>query len=201
MSHRRISKKRVTMAGGAVVALAIAGVTLQNANASEEKPQFELKTLSATAAGTLASTLNGNLGESAAGWYYEAGTKALVMNVVDESAAETVRQAGGKARVVQNSTAELKSARQTLTSRATIPGTSWAVDPVTNKVVVTADRTVTGDAWDTLSGVVDGLGGKAELKKSAGSSRPSSPAVTRSWAATRAARWASTWSRTAHRTS
>ncbi|AXG77097.1 S1 family peptidase [Streptomyces paludis] len=168
MSHRRISKKRVTMAGGAVVALAIAGVTLQNANASEDKPQSELKTLTATGAGALAATLNGNLGESAAGWYYEAASKSLVMNVVDEQAAAAVRQAGGKARIVQNTTAQLTAARQTLTDRATIPGTSWTTDPVTNKVVVTADRTVTGDAWEKLSAVVNTLAGKAELKKTAG---------------------------------
>ncbi|WP_030354944.1 alpha-lytic protease prodomain-containing protein [Streptomyces scopuliridis] len=172
MNHRRISKKRVTMAGGAVVALVVAGVTFQTANASESTPQFTVKSLTATAAGTLASTLDDSLGAGAAGAYYDAGSKALVVNVVNEQAAETVRQAGGKARLVQNSLAELKSARQTLTDRATIPGTSWAVDPVTNKVVVTADRTVTGASWDTLSGVVKALGDKAELKKTAGEFKP-----------------------------
>ncbi|MEU2157946.1 S1 family peptidase [Streptomyces sp. NPDC019396] len=168
MKHRRISRKRATIAGGAVVALAAAGVTFQTANASEEAPKPTLKTLTATAAGNLASTLVKDLGGDAAGAYYDAEAKALVMNVVDEEAAEAVREAGGKARVVQNTLAELKSARKTLTDRATIPGTSWATDPVTNKVVVTADRTVKGDAWTKLQAVVEGLGGKAELKKSAG---------------------------------
>lgn len=193
MKHRNISRKRAAIAGGAVIALVGAGATFQSANASEEKPQFAVKSLTATAAGKLASTLGGDAANS----YYEAKSKALVVNVVSQQAAETVRQAGGKARLVQNSLTELKSARQTLTTKATIPGTSWAVDPVTNKVVVTADRTVKGDALKKLTGVVDGLGSKAELKKSAGSSSPSSPAVTPSWAAARAARSASTWSRTA----
>ncbi|MEV0034722.1 S1 family peptidase [Streptomyces sp. NPDC050804] len=172
MNHRRISRKRATMAGGAVIALAVAGFTFQTANASEETPRFSVKTLTATAAGNLASALGEDLGGAAAGSYYDARSGALVMNVVDERAAETVRQAGGRARLVQNSLAELKSARQTLVDRAAVPGTSWAVDPVTNKVVVTADRTVTGEAWDKLSGVVEGLGGTAELRKTAGEFKP-----------------------------
>ncbi|MFJ5224812.1 S1 family peptidase [Streptomyces sp. NPDC088400] len=172
MKHRNISRKRAAIAGGAVIALVGAGATFQSANASEEKPQFAVKSLTATAAGKLASTLGGDLGGDAAGSYYEAKSKALVVNVVSQQAAETVRQAGGKARLVQNSLTELKGARQTLTTKATIPGTSWAVDPVTNKVVVTADRTVKGDALKKLTGVVDGLGSKAELKKSAGEFKP-----------------------------
>ncbi|WP_338675657.1 S1 family peptidase [Streptomyces sp. SCSIO 30461] len=168
MKHRRISRKRATMAGGAVVALVVAGITFQTANASEEAPKPTFKTLSVTAAGNLASTLVEDLGGDTAGAYYDAEAKALVMNVVDEEAAEAVRKAGGKARIVQNTLAELKSARKTLTDRATIAGTSWATDPVTNKVVVTADRTVEGDEWAKLQAVVKSLGGKVELRKSAG---------------------------------
>ncbi|MFF8436747.1 S1 family peptidase [Streptomyces bacillaris] len=172
LKHRRISRKRATVAGSAVVALVVAGFTFQSANASDDVPQFTVKTLSADAAGKLATTLDRDLGADAAGSYYDSTAKALVVNVVDEAAAEQVRQAGGKARVVENSLAELKSARQTLTDKATIPGTSWAVDPVSNKVLVTADRTVDGAAWKKLSAVVEGLGGKAELKKTEGEFKP-----------------------------
>ncbi|MFD5682519.1 S1 family peptidase [Streptomyces bacillaris] len=172
LKHRRISRKRATVAGSAVVALVVAGFTFQSANASDDVPQFTVKTLSADAAGKLATTLDRDLGADAAGSYYDSTTKALVVNVVDEAAAEQVRQAGGKARIVENSLAELKSARQTLTDKATIPGTSWAVDPVSNKVLVTADRTVDGAAWQKLSAVVEGLGGKAELKKTEGEFKP-----------------------------
>ncbi|MGW0937182.1 S1 family peptidase [Streptomyces sp. NPDC002666] len=172
MKHRRMSRKRAVLAGSAVVALVAAGVTFQSANASDDVPQFTARTLDAVAAGKLATGLGKDLGTDAAGAYYDASSKHLVMNVVDEAAAEQVRQAGGRARVVQNSLAELKSARQTLTGKATIPGTSWAVDPVSNKVVVTADRTVKGDAWQKLSSVVEELGGRAELKRSAGEFKP-----------------------------
>lgn len=160
------------LAGSAVVALVAAGMTFQSANANDDVPQFTARTLDAVAAGKLATGLGRDLGTDAAGAYYDATARNLVVNVVDEAAAERVRQAGGRARVVQNSLAELKSARQTLTGKATIPGTSWAVDPVTNKVVVTADRTVQGDAWQKLSSVVEELGGKAALKRSAGEFKP-----------------------------
>ncbi|MFJ8751273.1 S1 family peptidase [Streptomyces sp. NPDC102441] len=172
MKHRRISRKRVALAGSAVLAVVAAGVTLQTANASDDVPQFDARTLNAHSAGSLAATLDKALGGDKAGAYYDAKAKNLVVNVIDEAAAEQVRQAGGKARLVQHTLAELTNARQTLSDKATIPGTSWAVDPVSNKVVVTADRTVDGAAWDKLSKVVDGLGTKAELKKSEGEFKP-----------------------------
>ncbi|CAM5688024.1 hypothetical protein SALBM217S_03182 [Streptomyces griseoloalbus] len=57
-------------------------------------------------------------------------------------------------------------------SEATIPGTSWAVDPRTSKILVTADSTVTGDKWDRLESTVESLGsGMATLKKSEGTFR------------------------------
>jgi streptogrisin D len=172
LKHRRIPKRKAAVAGGAVVAIVAAGVTFQSANASDHTPQFDVKALTAPAAGDLAATLRADLGAEEAGAYYDAKAKALIVNVLSEDAAQTVREAGGKARVVENTLVELKSARQTLTDKATIPGTSWATDPVTNKVVVTADRTVEGADWAKLQEVVKGLGAKAELKKTAGEFRP-----------------------------
>ncbi|MFF3289928.1 S1 family peptidase [Streptomyces sp. NPDC003023] len=172
MKHRRIPKRKAAVAGGAIVAVVAAGVTFQSANASDNTAQFEVKALSAPAAGDLAHTLRADLGAAEAGAYYDARTKALIVNVLSEDAAQTVREAGGKARIVENTLVELKSARQTLSDKATIPGTSWATDPVTNKVVVTADRTVEGADWAKLQEVVKGLGDKADLKKTAGEFKP-----------------------------
>ena len=145
-----------------------AGISFQTANASEGSPAPEAKTLSAPAAGKLASTLVGELGGAAAGSYYDAETKALVVNVVGAKAAETVREAGARAKVVTYSLAELKDARGSLTGKASTPGTAVAVDPVSNKVVVTADSTVKGAALDRLTKTVAKLGDKAELKKTSG---------------------------------
>lgn len=201
MKHRRIPKRRAAVAGAGIAALVAAGVTFQTANASEVTKTPAPETLSIAAAGKLASTLGKDLGADAAGTYYDAKTKLLVVNVLDETAAKTVQAAGAQARIVENSLAELTSARTTLKNDATIPGTSWATDPQTNKVVVTADSTVSKAELAKLTEVVEGLGSKAELQRTKGSSSPSSRAATRSPAPAGAARSASTWSRAASRTS
>ncbi|MFJ6700499.1 S1 family peptidase [Streptomyces sp. NPDC091272] len=173
MKHRRIPKRRAAAAGAAVAALVATGITFQTANASEgAAPTPTPKTLSVTGANSLASSLTKQLGTDAAGSFYDAKAKSLVVNVTDEAAAETVREAGGKARIVQHTLAELKSARTALAGRATIPGTSWATDPVSNKIVVTADRTVKGASLTKLNKAVKELGSKVLLKHSKGEFRP-----------------------------
>ncbi|MFB8247860.1 S1 family peptidase [Streptomyces sp. NPDC001046] len=172
MKHRRIPKRRAAVAGAGIAALVAAGVTFQTANASESPRPSAPRTLSVAAAGKLASTLARDLGGDAAGTYYDAKAKSLVVNVLDEAAAQTVEEAGAEARVVANSLAELKSARGTLKQDAAIPGTAWVTDPTTNKVVVTADRTVSEAEWAKLTEVVDGLGAKAELKRTEGEYKP-----------------------------
>ncbi|WP_037628570.1 S1 family peptidase [Streptomyces aureus] len=160
------------MTGAGIAALVAAGVTFQTANASEVPANPGPHTLSAPAAGKLASVLGKDLGTDAAGTYYDAKSRHLVVNVLDEAAARTVTAAGARARIVENSLAELAGARTTLKKDATIPGTSWATDPETNRVVVTADRTVSAAEWATLSKVVDGLGAKAELQRTKGEFKP-----------------------------
>ncbi|KOV68965.1 streptogrisin [Streptomyces sp. AS58] len=172
MKHRRIPRRRAAVAGAGIAALVAAGVTFQSANASEAPDTPELKTLSALSAGKLASTLDQDLGTDAAGTYYDAKAKSLVVNVLDEAAARLVQEAGARARIVENSLAELKGARTTLKQDATIPGTSWVTDPTTNKIVVTADRTVSAAEWKKLTGVVEELGGTAELQRTKGEFKP-----------------------------
>ncbi|MGW9400509.1 S1 family peptidase [Streptomyces sp. NPDC055642] len=172
MKHRRIPRRRVAMAGAGIAALAAGAVTFQTANASEVPADIAPRTLSVHAAGKLASTLAQDLGADAAGTYYDAKSKSLVVNVLDEAAAEAVESAGAEARVVTNSLAELRSAHTTLEQDATIPGTAWVTDPTTNKVVVTADRTVSGAEWAKLTEVVDSLGAKAELQRTKGEYKP-----------------------------
>ncbi|MFD3929050.1 S1 family peptidase [Streptomyces sp. NPDC058614] len=172
MKHRRIPKRRAAVAGAGIAALVAAGVTFQTANASEVTKTPAAETLSIAAAGKLASTLGKDLGADAAGTYYDAKTKLLVVNVLDETAAKTAQEAGAQARIVENSLAELTSAHATLKNDATIPGTSWATDPQTNKVVVTADSTVSKAELAKLTEVVEGLGSKAELQRTKGEFKP-----------------------------
>lgn len=172
MKHRRISGRRAVVAGASVAALAAAGVTFQTANARETPKAAVPHTLSIAAAGKLASTLGKDLGPDVAGTYYDAKAGHLVVNVLDRTAARAVEAAGAQARIVENSLAELTSAHATLKKEATLPGTSWATDPGADKVVVTADRTVKGAALARLTEVVDGLGAKAELRRTNGEFKP-----------------------------
>ncbi|MFD9317610.1 S1 family peptidase [Streptomyces sp. NPDC060053] len=172
MKHRRIPGRRMVMTGAGIAALVAAGVTFQTANASEPAKTSRPAPLSALAAGKLASTLGQDLGADAAGTYYDAKSKSLVVNVLDAAAAKTVEAAGAKARIVENSFAELTGARTTLTADASVPGTAWVTDPTTNKVVVTADRTVSDAEWAKLAKVVDGLGQVAELQRTKGEFKP-----------------------------
>ncbi|OPG07389.1 serine protease [Streptomyces sp. GKU 895] len=177
MSHKRIPKRKAAIAAGGVVALGAAAILLPNANASQDGSSSNgaaaaPKTLKASDASDLASQLQELLGEAFAGSYYDTGQKQLVVNVVSGDNNNVIVQAekaGAKIREVDNSLAELASGAQTLKAKATIPGTAWAVDPRTNKILVTADSTVTGAKWDQLESTVDTLGsGMATIKKSAG---------------------------------
>ncbi|WP_432037166.1 S1 family peptidase [Streptomyces cucumeris] len=167
MSHRRVKKRNVAIGGAAIAALGAAAILLPNANASPDKSS-EARTFSSKAAVKLARSLATDLGDSGAGWYYDNGSRKLVMNVTDENSAEDVRAKGAVAKIVKNSMADLKGATKTLSSDASVPGTAWSIDPVTNQVRVTADRTVTGAKWATLTKATDAMDGLVSVKRSKG---------------------------------
>lgn len=167
MKHRRISKRRAVITGAGVVALVAAGITFQSANASTNTPSAEPAALSVAKAEELASSLTSDLGEDIAGTYYDARHRNLVVNVLDDSAARTVESAGARAKLVRNSLAVLRSAQSAVRSHST-PGTSWVIDPTSNKLVVTADRTVTGERLDKVTRLVKSLGTRAELRRTEG---------------------------------
>jgi streptogrisin D len=170
-------KRNAAIAAGSVVALGAAALLLPHANASQEGAADAAapRALKAADASSLAEQLAAALGDAFAGSYYDADRQQLVVNVVGDNNQLVVqaKKAGAAVRQVDNSTAELDAAARTLKSEATIPGTAWAVDPRTNKILVTADRTVTGERWDTLESTVEGLGsGMATLRKSSGTFKP-----------------------------
>lgn len=154
-------------------------VLLQQANASQSGSETAsgtaAKRVSAASATKLVEPLASQLGDAYAGAYYDEAKQQLVVNVVgDDNAVNVqVKRAGAVARSVDNSAGELGAAAKTLSSRATMAGTAWATDPRTNQVVVTADRTVTGERWDKLEATVESLGsGMARIQKSAGEFKP-----------------------------
>lgn len=167
MSHRRVNKRTLAISGAAIAALGAAAILLPNANANPDETSGA-KTFSSPAAVKLARSLASDLGDNGAGWYYDGANRQLVMNVMDQDSAESVRAQGAVAKVVQNSMAELKAATETLSSDASVPGTAWSIDPVTNKVQVTADRTVTGAKWATLTKATGQMEGTVSVKRSQG---------------------------------
>ncbi|WP_406865156.1 S1 family peptidase [Streptomyces sp. HUAS MG47] len=178
MSHRRIPKRNAVLAGAGAVGIAAAAILLPQANASQEgagKQAGSPRQMSAASAAGLLQQLGEQLGDSYGGAYYDADRQQLVVNVAGNSdAAEAdVEKAGAVARSVQNSLSALTSAMDSLRGEASVPGTAWAVDPRTNQVLVTADRTVTGERWDTVENAVRGLGdGVARIQKSKGEFKP-----------------------------
>jgi streptogrisin D len=119
------------------------------------------------AASTLATTLDAQLGDRSAGSYLDSAGK-VVVNVTDAATAKSVTAAGATPRYVANSGATLAAASDSLSARLTTPGTSFAVDPVSNKVVVTADATVKGAKLAAVKALVAGLGDAARLQIEAG---------------------------------
>ncbi|MGK5632385.1 S1 family peptidase [Streptomyces sp. URMC 123] len=166
MSTYRLSalRRRAALVGACVAALLATG-TGHAPYAHGDEPEPTPRSLDAAAAGRLASTLTSDLRGHTAGAYYDAKARSLVVNVVDDSAARAVAKAGGRARLVRHSLTQLQAARRTLAERATVPGTSWFIDPVTNKVLVTADSSVTRSDLARLTKVVGELGDKARLER------------------------------------
>ncbi|MFE3887541.1 S1 family peptidase [Streptomyces lydicus] len=91
------------------------------------------------------------------------------MNVLSEDDAKSVTAKGAVAKVVHNSMTALKAGAKTLRDSASVPGTAWSIDPKTNKIVVLADRTVTGAKMATLNKATSGMGaGMVTVKRSQG---------------------------------
>ncbi|MDI3386161.1 S1 family peptidase [Streptomyces sp. B-S-A8] len=111
------------------------------------------------------------LGERSAGSYLDARSGELITTVTDAADAERVREAGGTAKVVERTGAELRAATAALEKHAKIPGTSWGVDPRRNQVVVEADTTVSAADFARIERVADGLGGAVRVVRVPGEFR------------------------------
>jgi streptogrisin D len=112
-------------------------------------------------------TLVAKLGASSAGSYLDAGGR-MVVTVTDQAAAESVKAAGAVPRIVARSGAQLAAATAELDRAASIPGTAWATDPMTNQVVVSYDATVTGARLAQLQAVAARLGDSVRVEANPG---------------------------------
>ncbi|WP_055488241.1 S1 family peptidase [Streptomyces sp. WMMB 322] len=155
----------MVIAGAGVAALVAGSVTLSTANASEDSAP-SLKTLTSASASKLATKLTSDV-KGDAGSYYDAKAKKLVVNVTDQDAKKQVEAAGAEARIVQHTMSQLKSVKDDFTAKE-IAGTARMVDVKTNKVVITADRTVKGADLAQLKKEAKAEGSKVELKRTSG---------------------------------
>jgi streptogrisin D len=104
-----------------------------------------------------------SLGDRTAGTYLDASGK-LVVTVTDAAAARAVKAAGATPRSVVRSGAVLAKAEASLKAGLTTPGTAFAVDPVSNQVLVSVDSTVTGAKLAAVKATVAKLGSAARLE-------------------------------------
>jgi streptogrisin D len=114
-----------------------------------------------------AAGLSAKLGDRSAGSYLDASGKSVI-TVTDAATADTVRAAGAVPKLVRYSAAQLASSTAALDSSARIPGTAWAVDPVSNQVVVNVDSTVTGAKLAQLNAAVARLGDTVRVESTPG---------------------------------
>lgn len=127
---------------------------------------------SATRAEVRAATaVERTLGSDAAGAYFDRDSGEMVVNITDASDASAVRAVGALPRVVEHSGADLADVKAALHRSARIAGTAWAADPVTNKVVVSLDSTVSKAERATITSVTDRFGDAVRMERTAGTLR------------------------------
>ncbi|WP_130330355.1 S1 family peptidase [Streptomyces sp. BK022] len=169
MRHaRRRVVRRVTRLA-AVGGLLLGGGMVAQAAMASETPATPAATFSAAGtAGTKGAALAERLGtaRSAGNWVDAQGRP--VVAVTDERAAAEVRAAGARAKVVGHSMNELKSATTALRSAPRVPGTAWAVDYRTNRIVVSGDRTVSSGDWTKMTQVASRIGDFVTMRRTGG---------------------------------
>jgi len=116
--------------------------------------------LSIASANTLAEQLD------SPGTYLQDGR--LVVTVTDEAQAAQVRSAGGVARVVKYSAAQLDAVTSELYSSARVVGSAWAVDPMTNQVLVSIDESVTSAGLAQITAVTSKMADRVRIEKVSG---------------------------------
>jgi streptogrisin D len=149
-------------------AVLVATATIVAGSAAQAAPANRaVKAAAGQNVSVVADSLAQRLGSSTAGSYVDNAGK-LVVTVADAASARTVSAAGATPKIVSRSGAQLAKVTSALDRSARISGTSWAVDPVTNQVLVSADETVTGAKLGKVQAAVAKQGGAARLERVAG---------------------------------
>jgi streptogrisin D len=155
----KLRRPIVGLAVGLLVSSAFVASPASAAPSASPDPSF--------APSAFANKLDGRFGSLTAGSFVDSAGK-VVVNVTDAATAKSVTAAGATARFVTRSGAALAAADSSLKASLKTPGTAFAVDPVSNQVVVTADSTVTGAKLASVKAIVAKLGAAARLEQVAG---------------------------------
>ncbi len=115
-----------------------------------------------------AQSLAATLGAERTGGVYLDDSGKMVVTVTDSAGAQQVQAAGGATKLVAHSTAELQSIHTELDKLAGIPGTSWGVDPSTNRVSVELDSTVSSANAAKLKAAVTKYGDAVDIARVSG---------------------------------
>ncbi|MFD9219195.1 S1 family peptidase [Streptomyces sp. NPDC060064] len=167
MTHARRRLQRIARLA-AVGGLLCGGLMITDAVASEPSaPRADAGSTSGN--NDVGARLVSELGVSrtAGSWIGSDGRQ--VVAVTDADAAAEVKRTGARAKVVRYSMRQLRTATETLSEAPRVPGTAWAMDYASNKVVVQADSTVSATDWSRMSDVAKGIGGFVQMQRTTGS--------------------------------
>jgi streptogrisin D len=118
--------------------------------------------------GAVAASLAKKLGSTSAGSYLDRASGKLVVTVTSADGAKAVSAAGAVPKYVARSGGTLNSATATINRTLKVSGISWAVDPATDQVVLSADSSVTGAKLAQVKKVASSLGSAVRLTRVAG---------------------------------
>jgi streptogrisin D len=157
----RFTHTSLRHAAVAVAATGLAAGTMFAAGPAQAAPT------AATATPASAMALAGHLGARSAGSYLDS-SGGTVVTVTDAAAAAEVRAAGSTPKMVKYGAAQLSYVTSALSGSASIPGTAWAVDPMTDQVLVSVDQTVTGAKLAQVTAAAAKFGDAARMERVAG---------------------------------
>jgi streptogrisin D len=150
------------------VAVAIATAALTFAPAASAAPDTAAATLTLADAQAV-QALQTRLGAvHTAGSYLDPASGTMVVAVTDAATAQAVRAAGAVPALVSRSSARLNGVKDDLDRTMRLSGTAWAVDPITDQVVVSVDDSVTGARLAQVQAAVNRYGDAARLTHIAG---------------------------------
>jgi streptogrisin D len=111
------------------------------------------------------------LGDRSAGSYLTPSGN-LVVNVLNATDAATVRASGATPRLVRHSDASLRSVLGAFDGSKAVKNTSWGIDPVTNRVIVSVGSGVSAADVKALRAIAGRYGDAVTVERTAGSYTP-----------------------------